>query len=416
MNISILSLISLAAAILVSGYSRINLGIICIGFAFIIGHFFAGINMAQIYTQGFPLNLFFLLLGTTLFSSIAKRNGTFSALAKQLVFLSNGNRRLGCLIIFVLSFVLSFLGMGTIVTPVIIMPLFLETGKKEQIPEILTILLTISGCIAGGLSPLAPTGIIGSTLGAQVGAGNYWLLYSAAFLTFTLHGVMIFFMFGGYKLKNIPAHTYEPMVLTGRQFFTVMVAFGVITAILGFQQDIGLTTFFGAAVLLICKAADQDSAIKGISWNVMLLLCGISMLIYVIKASGGVLVIEEFVNRNITAGNSGGLTAIMAGAMSFVSSSSVVVMPTLIPYVSDNVEMVNNGVSPLFLTSAIIIGTHTVPYSPASTMGAIGLALSSQDKDIRYQLFIKLVLTALVMYSFTVLLFFAGAYNILNRF
>lgn len=413
-NISLLSLFSLAVAIIISGYSRINLGIICIGFAFIIGRFFAGFDMAEIYVKGFPLNLFFLLLGTTLFSSIAKQNGTYGVLAKQLAFLSNGNRRLGCLIIFIFSFVFSFLGMGTIVTPVIMMPLLLETAREEDIPEILVILLTISGCIAGGLSPFAPTGILGSALGAEAGAGNYWPLYAAALLTFTLHGIVIFFMFGGYRLSKLKSRPYEPMVLTGKQFCTIIVAFGVITAILGFHQDIGLSTFFGAALLLIGKAADQDKAIKGVSWNVMLLLCGISMLIYVVKASGGIVAVQHFVIQNMSARNAGALTALFAGAMSFVSSSSVVVMPTLIPLVPEAAAIVNHEVSPLFLTAAVIIGTHTAPYSPASTMGAIGLALSSAQN--RYHIFLKLLATAFVMYSSTVLLFLSGAYGILNKF
>lgn len=414
MNVSLMSLLSLAVAIVISGYSRINLGIICIGFAFIIGHFFAGFDVTQVYTKGFPLNLFFLLLGTTLFSSIAKENGTYGVLARQLASLSNGDRKLGCLIIFVFSFIFSFLGMGTIVTPVIMMPLLLETAKDEEIPEILVILLTISGCIAGGLSIFAPTGIIGNALGAEVGVTNYWPIYAAALLTFTLHGVIIFFMFGGHKLTKLESRPHPHMVLTGRQFFTIMVAFGVITAILGFHQDIGLSTFFGAALLLICKAADQDKAIKGVSWNVMLLLCGISMLIYVTKASGGIDAVEDFIIRNMNARNAGAFTALLAGAMSFVSSSSVVVMPTVIPFVPEAVAIVNGEASPLFLTAAVIIGTHTVPYSPASTMGSIGLALSSVEN--RYKIFLKLVITAFVMYFSTVALFFAGAYNILNKF
>ena len=414
MGVSGISLCSLAVAILISGYSRINLGIICIGFAFVIGYFFAGLNMANIYMQGFPLSLFFLLLGTTLFSSIAKQNGTYVVLAKQMVFLSSGNRRLACLLIFVFSFIFSFLGMGTIVTPAIIMPLLLQTGKEENIPEELVILLTISGCIAGGLSIFAPTGVIGNALGTEVGVKSYWPIYAAAFLTFILHGVIIFFLFGGYRLSNMKERAYEPMIINGSQFLTVIVIFGVITAILGFKKDIGLSFFFGATVLLMCKAADQDEVIRGVSWDVMLLLCGVSMLIYVIKASGGIDAVMTVVNGKMTAGNAGALTALLAGAMSFVSSSSVVVMPTIIPMVSEFSSIVNGAVSPLFLTAAIIIGTHTVPYSPASTMGVIGLALSS-GKD-KYKLFLKLLLTAFIMYFSTVLLFLLGAYNILNRF
>lgn len=414
MSVPLVSLCSLAAAIMISGYSKINLGIICIGFAFIIGHFFAGINMAQIYVNGFPLTLFFLLLGTTLFSSIAKQNGTYGVLSKQLASLSGGNRRLACLIIFLFSFIFSFLGMGTIVTPAIMMPLLLQTGKEEEIPEVLVILLTISGCIAGGLSPMAPTGIIGNDLGAKIGVTRYWPIYAAALLTFILHGAIIFFVFGGHRLTNLEKRPVEPMVLNGKQFSTIIVAFGVITAILGFRQDIGLSTFLGAALLLVGKAADQDQAIKGVSWNIMLLLCGVSILIYVIKAGGGIDAVEMFVQRNMSAANSGSLTALLAGAMSFVSSSSVVVMPTVIPFVPKFAGITGGEASPLFLTAAVIIGTHTAPYSPASTMGAIGLALASGKN--KNKLFLKLVFTATLMYFFTALLFLAGAYNILNKY
>lgn len=414
MGIALISLCSLAMAILVSGYSGINLGIICIGIAFIVGHFFAGIDMASIYMEGFPLNLFFLLLGTTLFSSIAKLNGTYDALAKQLAFLSNGNRKLACATVFVFSFVFSFLGMGTIVTPAVMMPLLLQTGKEEDIPEILVILLTISGCIAGGLSLFAPTGVIGNTLGTEVGVRNYWPIYAAAFFTFTIHGTIIFFLFGGYGLKNREKRPYEPMILNGAQFLTIMVAFGVISAIFGFHLDIGLCAFFGATLLLLCKAADQNKAIQGISYGVMLLLCGVSMLIYVIKASGGIDAIQSSVMDNLSVGNAGALTAILAGAMSFVSSSSVVVMPTIIPMVTDFTSIINGEVSPLFLTSAVIIGTHTAPYSPASTMGALGMALSSSTN--KHKLFLKLLLTAAIMYFTTALFFLVGAYNFLNKF
>lgn len=414
MGVPLLSISSLAVAIVISGYSRINLGIICIGFAFIIGHFFADINMAQIYVQGFPLSLFFLLLGSTLFSSIARQNGTYTVLSKQLAYLSYGNRRIGCLIVFVGSFIFSFLGMGTIVTPAIIMPLFLCFGQEEEIPEVLVILLTISGSIAGGLSLFAPTGIIGSILGAGVGVTNYWPIYVAALGTFILHGIIIFFMFGGYKLTNIQRSHYEPMIFDWRQFLTIIAAFGVITAILGFHLDLGLSAFFGAALLLLCKAVDQDKAIKGISWNVMLLLCGVSTLFYVIKESGGIAALEVLLETRMTTGTAGVITSFSAGLMSLVSSSTIVVMPTMIAMVPQLGQGVGGEVSPLFLTAAIIIGSHSTPYSPASTMGAIGLAFSSTED--KYKMFLKLISTAGILLVVTTLLYLFGVYNFLNNY
>ena len=61
MGIAVLSLSALLAAIIIGLSTRINLGVICVGFAFVIGYFFADMNVADIYTLGFPLKLFFLL-------------------------------------------------------------------------------------------------------------------------------------------------------------------------------------------------------------------------------------------------------------------------------------------------------------------------------------------------------------------
>nr|MBP9958255.1 hypothetical protein [Synergistaceae bacterium] len=45
MGIAILSLSALLAAIIIGLSTKINLGIICVGFAFAIGYFFAGMDV-----------------------------------------------------------------------------------------------------------------------------------------------------------------------------------------------------------------------------------------------------------------------------------------------------------------------------------------------------------------------------------
>jgi di/tricarboxylate transporter len=413
-EVAVISVIALIASVMISFGTRINLGIICIGAAFLTGCFLGDVNPADVYMKGFPLRLFFLLLGTTLFSSIAKLNGTYTELAKPISYLTKGNRKFACLVIYVISFVFSALGMGTIVTPAILLPLMLEAARKNELPEFMTILLTISGCIAGGLSSLAPTGILGMELSQKIGVNTYAPVYIASAVAFCLHGLIFFLAFGGSRLTRLQDVTEEPIILNGGQFFTIIVAFGVITAILGFNLDLGLSAFFGSSVLLLCGVVNQEKAIAGVSWGTLLLLCGAGVMFYIVSESGGISALEAYLIGKMSPVTAGAFTSLLAGAMSLVSSSSAVVMPTLIPTVPDIAGDLGGTVGPAFLVAAILIGTHSVAYSPVSTMGAIGVASSSPDSD-KQKLFTKLLLVSLVMLLLTSILFLAGLFDMLKE-
>ena len=73
-HISIISLAALILAILIGFWTKVNLGIISISFAFIVGHFLAGMESSSIYVSGWPISLFFMLIGMTLLFGIAKIN------------------------------------------------------------------------------------------------------------------------------------------------------------------------------------------------------------------------------------------------------------------------------------------------------------------------------------------------------
>ena len=410
MGIAVLSLSALLAAIIIGLSTRINLGVICVGFAFVIGYFFADMNVADIYTLGFPLKLFFLLLGTTLFAGIGNLNGTYSVLAKQLSNLSDGDERRTCLILFLFSALLSMMGMGTIAAPVILLPLLLEVAKEEDLPELLVILLSISGCIAGGLSLWAPTGSIGRALALQIGVESYSSIFAASFFTFSLYAFILFISFGGLKLKRKPPKSAEPMILNSKQFLTIMVAFGVITAILGFKLDIGLSAFVGAALLLLCKAADESKAIANVPWSTLLLVSGVSILLYVFKANGGLELVESNLMGQMTPETAGACIAFLSGFFSFISSSSAVVMPSLIPTIPSVIDQVGGGVSPKVLVAAVILGAHAVAYSPFSTMGAIGMATASKTSD-KQRIFAELLSVAVILWLTTSLLFLLGVYD-----
>lgn len=408
--IASIALFALICAIVIGIKTNINLGIICIALAYLIGHFLVGIPSADIYMTGWPLKLFFMLMGMTLLFGIAKINGFFAVLAQQISSLAFGNRKLLCLIIFVFCALVSMVGVGTIVTPAILLPLIVEIANEEDIPEPLALVLGIAGAIAGGMSPLAPTGIIGTNLAATINVTRYNPIFFICLISYTLETVFFFIVLGGLKLKSSERKPKPPFKLDRNQILTMIVITLVIAVILIFKLDLALTSFTGAAVLLILKAADEEQAVASVAWVTLLLICGVSILVNVIQLSGGIDLLASMLTRIMTPRTAAPIMNALGGIMSSVSSASGVVMPTLIPTIPGIVDGLNGATTREMLTAAVIVGAHSVTYSPLSTMGAIGMAAASENCD-KQKLFGQLMLVAFISLIFTSTLFYAGMYN-----
>ena len=90
MNLAVLSVVAFVVAIIISCISEINVGFLSIAFAFVIGVGLGGMKAADV-AAGFPVSLFLILVGVTLFFSQANMNGTLHKVARQSVKLAPGN-------------------------------------------------------------------------------------------------------------------------------------------------------------------------------------------------------------------------------------------------------------------------------------------------------------------------------------
>ncbi|MDR1966473.1 MAG: hypothetical protein LBQ36_07165 [Synergistaceae bacterium] len=407
-----ISLAALVAVIFTGFRTKVNLGIISITFAFIVGHFIVGMEPSSIYLKGWPLSLFFMLTGMTLLFGIARLNGTFSVLARQMSYFSFGSRRLMCLIIYLFSAIVSMAGVGTIVTPAILCPLVIEIAHAEDMPEPLVILLCIAGGIAGGMSPIAPTGIIGVNLAAPIGLQSYAPIFIMSILTFSIQALIFFFAFGGWRLKKKQPQKRPLLELDQKQIVTIAVTGVVIFCVLALKYDLGLTSFTGAAILLLLRAEDQRKVVASVAWGTILMICGVSMLVRVIADVGGIDLIAEYLAKIMKPWSAAAIMNLMAGALSSVSSSSGVVMPTLIPAIPGLLSRFGDIVGIEEMVASVVIGAHSVAYSPLSTLGGIGIAMASERVD-RQAFFTALLFSGIGMVILTSILFLFRIYNFL---
>ena len=152
------------------------------GFVSLALAWFIGIYVAPLWGQrftigevlaGFPTDLFLTLVGVTLLFTLARGNGTLDHVVRAALGLCRGNTGLIPIVFFGLSLGIASIGAGNIATAALIAPLAMAVADRAKISPLLMTLVVGHGCIAGALSPIAPTGIIANGLMARMGMSGF---------------------------------------------------------------------------------------------------------------------------------------------------------------------------------------------------------------------------------------------------
>ncbi|PID82410.1 MAG: hypothetical protein CSB16_01545 [Clostridiales bacterium] len=403
-SIEVVLLLALVLAIFLGFKFKVNTGIISIAFAFILGFFVyepsksdpdilvrlsSSAAKAKTLISGWPSKLFFILLGMTLLFSIARSNGSLELLARKAAYLTKGNRKLTPIIFFVFSTFLAAIGPGNIAVCALVLPIAMAVAKEMKISPLLIAGMTIAGSNAGGLSPLAPTGIIATDLSRAAGFEIGYYVFLQMVIAQVILAIFLYFGLGGYKSsKDQTLEIRKPDRFNKKQLITLFVISLVVILIIVFKFNIGFAAFIGSAILLLIKVSNQKDAIAGIPWSTLLLVCGVGVLVKVISVGGGIDLLTNTLSKFMNERSAGSIVAIIGGLMSSVSSASGVVMPTLIPTVSGLADSLN--ISGLTLITGIVLGAHFVTNSPLSTLGA--LAIASADESIDREKFFRQLL------------------------
>lgn len=405
MSLPVLSILAFAIAIIVSCISEINVGFLAVTLAFLVGVGFGGMRVAEI-TAGFPSALFLILIGVTLFFSLASVNGTLDALARRSVKLARGNVGMIPVIFFFLAAGLASIGAGNIATTAMLAPVAMAVAGRIGVSGFLMTVVVCTGANAGALSPFAPTGVIANGLLARINiTGQEWPTYFNNLIAEGFVGLAGYFIFGGYKLfskgsksSEHPADDYlvareEP--LTWNQKLTLALIAALLIAVSFFGIDVGMGAFIAAAILTLFRAADESAAMKVMPWGVILMVCGVTVLVSILERKGGMDLFTTILARFSTETSVTGVIAFVTGLISVYSSSSGVVLPAFLPTIPGLIEKIGGG-DPIAIASSINVGAHLVDVSPLSTLGALCIANAAAGEN-RKVLFNKLMAWGLSM-------------------
>jgi len=451
MSLAAISLSALIIALVISCFSEVNIGILAIVFAWIVGYF-GGIKVEQVIA-GFPTALFLTLVALTLLFSQAQVNGTLDRFARRAVHLCRGNAGVIPMMFFVMTAFLSSIGPGNVASTALMAPLGMAVAGRFNISPFLMTIMIANGASAGSLSPIAPTGVVVNGLVAKMGITNaQWPIYLNNLMIHTMVAFAGYFLFGGLKLfarrgavaaapvaaagvgaflgsdsGEDPTHNETPPresdrhpSLTPRQappresdrhpsltpdadeapfaarhwLTLAMIATLVVGAIV-FQINVGMAAFACALVLTFARASDDGEAVKRMPWKVILMVTGVTVLVALLEKTGGLDLFSNFLARLATPATSTLVTAFFTGLISIYSSTTGVVLPALIPTVPGLIEKMGGG-DPMAIISSMNSGGHLVDVSPLSTLGALCLAAAPPGTDTR-RLFNQLMAWGLSM-------------------
>lgn len=391
MSHAILSISGLILAIVIGVLTKVNIGLIAIGLAFIVG-FIIKIDLKTI-VLGWPTSLFMMIFGMNLLFSIAASNGTLKRIVEKSSNALKGHIRFLPLLLFLTTAVIAALGPGNIAMVAMMTPLALAMAKEEKISLLMVSIMVILGANAGGLSPLAPTGIIASELATKEGLQISMTLFRDMFIVSTFFGILTYIVMKGYKIpRNMVVNAKLSPPLTRQQKTTVVVIFIAIITII-FGGNIALTAFLASGCLLILRVTTEQEALAQVPWSAILLICGVALMINLVNSTEGMTIIVETLGKLTNEKTAAPTMSFLSSLMSLFSSSSGVVMPTLIPTVQGVATQAGGAVRPEPLISAIVIGSHLVSISPFSTLGALAIASAGYGSE-KDTLFSKLLLSA----------------------
>ena len=147
MNLAYLSLGALLLTIVVSCFTEINVGVLAIALAWIVGVVVGGMKVDQL-TAGFPVSLFLTLTGVALFFTQAQVNGTLDRIAHHAVRLCRGNAGLIPVMFFVVAAGLATIGPGNIATAALLAPIAMSVASQARIPAFLMAIMVGNGANA----------------------------------------------------------------------------------------------------------------------------------------------------------------------------------------------------------------------------------------------------------------------------
>ena len=421
MSPELISILALVAAFLVATTLSVNMGMLMLAMAFLVGAGVAGLSEDEIFA-GFPGDLFVVLVGVTYLFAIARADGTIDWLVHRALRMVGGRVALIPWVMFAIGAVLTAIGAVSPAACAIVAPIAMSMAARYKINPLLMGAMVVHGTQAGSFSPISIYGTIVNGVVARAGlpAGPI-VLFLGALAINTLIAVVVFVAFGGLRLARsgstttaaaaLPALTgaapgsptppsgasAEPSTgdretgvgagpvaaLNWKQVVTLVGLATLVVTTLGFGLDVGLVAVTLAVVLSVIAPDSARKAPSEVAWPTVLLICGVLTYVGVLKEMGTI----DYAGAAVAGIGIPLVVALLLcyiGGLVSAFASSVGIIGALIPLAVP--FLLQGEIGAVGMITALAVASTVVDVSPFSTNGAIVLANASGfDRDALFR-------------------------------
>ena len=325
--LSIIIILSIALAIFLGYRTKINTGLFCIVFAYIIGCFVMGLKPKQII--GFwPTSTMFVILSVSLFYNFAAINGTLEKMSGALLYACRNFPGLLPYALFAVAVILSVMGATFFTVLAFLAPITLVICDESRMDKLTGAVAINCGALAGGNFPTSNLGVVFRGLSdtayeaspeiAAVDSFNMEMKIFAFAIFFSLILITIF-RFGFKENRNIgKGVTFKkPESFTKDQKTTLTLMMAMMAVVLIFpllnilmpgnaavkyisgKVDVGLVAIIFTVIALLLKLAPQKEAIAKVPWNTIIMIAGAGMLIAVAVEAGTIEALSTWIGSNV---------------------------------------------------------------------------------------------------------------------
>lgn len=410
-------ILAIAIAIYLGYKTRINTGLFCIIFAYLIGCFLMGMKPREIIAF-WPTNTMFVILSVSLFYNFAAINGTLEKMSAALLYSCRRFPGLLPFALFAVAVILSVMGATYFTVLAFLAPITLVICDESNMDKLTGAVAINSGALAGGNFPTSNLGVIFRGLAdsayeamPELQAPDSFAMEMQIFFFSVLFSLLVvaIFRFGLKQNRNIGkgVEFKKPEAFTREQQTTLTLMLAMMAVVLLFpllrllfpgsavikyisgKLDVGLVAVIFAVLALFLKLAPQKEAIARIPWNTIIMIAGAGMLIAVAVSAGTIEMLSNWVGANVPKPLIPIAFSVIGAVMSFFSSTTGVVTPALFPLIPGLAA--STGLSASVLFACTVLGAQSSAISPFSSGGSLILGSTPKEED-RNTLFNRLLM------------------------
>lgn len=376
-----LSLLALLVVFVIGAFKKnpIQIGLLGLVAALMIGRL-AGFTDTVIMGY-FPSDLFIRLLCILFFFAIPQSNGAIELLARKMVSRFKCGQKLMPFVLYLIGVVMGTVGMQSTATNAIYagVAVSLALSVKGN-PQLYALAGTLGVC-CGVYCPINEfaTNIAFACQSADL-AYPGMLIYGLNLIAFSITFIAVYFVMGGHRVKTIGSAEYISQDLPKFNYQQTVSLIGVpavILLVLFAGLDVGWAALIVGIACILLKAGNCGEALKGVSLNLLIMICGIGTLVNLIGELGGFTVLSNLLSNIMSSITIYPLMCLTSSIFTLFTLGKLVIL-TLVPTLPQLMENIP-GVASNILVSGVSGAALIASVGPLSTTGALIMASLTQQ-------------------------------------